>query len=140
MSENFYVPEDHLRHLAQMRQALLQLHKALVESERISYEQNLGSIGSPAHFLQLLTTDPWFAWLHPVSELIVEIDEAVDAKTPLTREMTEALLRQVRVLLVASDTGEGFSQHYFDVLQRDPDVVYAHATVMRMFHPPKPAT
>jgi hypothetical protein len=140
MSEQFYVPEDYQQHLVQMRQALLQLHKALVDSERTSYEQNISTIPSPAHFLQLLTTDPWFAWLHPVSELIVEIDEAVDAKTPLTREIAEALLRQVRVLLVASDTGEGFSQHYFDALQRDPDVVYAHATVMRMFHPPKAAT
>jgi hypothetical protein len=139
MSEPFFVPEDYQQHLAQMRQALLQLHKALVDSERFSYEQNIGTIPSPAHFLQLLTTDPWFAWLHPVSELIVEIDEAVDAKTPLTRETAEALLRQVRVLLVASDTGEGFSRHYWDALQRDPDVVYAHATVMRLFHPPKPA-
>jgi hypothetical protein len=139
MSEQFFVPEDYQQHLAQMRQALLQLHKALVDSERFSYEQNIGTIPSPGHFLQLLTTDPWFAWLHPVSELIVEIDEAVDAKTPLTRETAEALLRQVRVLLVASDTGEGFSQHYWDALQRDPDVVYAHATVMRLFHPPKSA-
>ena len=63
MSENFTVPGDFREHLAQLRAALLQLHKALVESERHSYEQNIGSITSPGHFLQLLTTDPWFAWL-----------------------------------------------------------------------------
>jgi len=39
---------------------LLQLHKALVDSERISYEQTMGPIPSPNHFLHLLTTDPWF--------------------------------------------------------------------------------
>ena len=52
---------DSRRQLAQLREALLALHKALVDSERISYEQNLGTIPSPNHFLKLLTDDPWFA-------------------------------------------------------------------------------
>ena len=50
--------------LARLREALLHLHKALVDSERVSYEQTVGTIPSPNHFLQLLTNDPWFAWLH----------------------------------------------------------------------------
>src|SRR5512137_1201965 len=114
--------------LAELREALLRLHKALVDSERASYEQTMGSIASPNHFLQLLTTDPWFAWLHPLSELIVTIDEALEAKAkvPLTPAIAEALILQARLLLVASETGEGFSQHYDDALQRDPAVVMAH--------------
>jgi hypothetical protein len=141
MSEKNPVPENFREHLAQLRESLLQLHKALVESERHSYEQNIGKIASPGHFLQLLTTDPWFAWLHPVSELIVAIDEALDAKKkqPLTREGAEVLLKQIRTLLVATETGEGFSKHYYDALQRDPDVLYAHAATMKLFHPKKPA-
>ncbi|MDR3457216.1 MAG: hypothetical protein P4N60_07200 [Verrucomicrobiae bacterium] len=139
MSEQLSAPENFREHLAQLREALLQLHKALVESERHSYEQNLGNITSPGHFLQLLTTDPWFAWLHPVSELIVAIDEALDAKQPLTRPDAEVLLKQVRTLLVATETGEGFSRHYYDALQRDPDVLFAHAATMRHFHQRKPA-
>jgi len=139
MSEKFATPENFREHLTHLREALLQLHKALVDSERHSYEQNLGTIASPGHFLQLLTTDPWFAWLHPVSELIVAIDETLDAKEPLTREGAGTLLKQSRSLLVATETGEGFSRHYFDALQRDPDVLYAHATVMKLFHFRKPA-
>jgi hypothetical protein len=138
MSENVSVPENFREHLAQLREAMMQLHKALVESERHSYEQNIGTIPSPGHFLQLLTQDPWFAWLHPVSELIVTIDEALDAKEPLTREGAEVLVKQVRGLLVASETGEGFARHYFEALQRDPDVLYAHAATMKLFHPRKP--
>ena len=138
MSEKFTPPENFREHLGQLREALLQLHKALVESERHSYEQSIGTISSPGHFLQLLTTDPWFAWLHPVSELIVAIDEALDAKEPLTRDGADILLKQVRSLLVATETGEGFSRHYFDALQRDPDVLFAHATTMKLFHSRKP--
>jgi hypothetical protein len=139
MSETISVPDNFRERLAQLREALLQLHKALVDSERHSYEQNIGTIPSPGHFLQLLTTDPWFAWLHPVSELIVAIDEALDAKAPLTREGAEILLQQVRGLLVVSETGEGFSRHYFEAVQRDPDVLFAHAAAMKLFHPRKPA-
>jgi hypothetical protein len=139
MSETVSVPDNFRERLAQLREALLQLHKALVDSERHSYEQNIGTIPSPGHFLQLLTTDPWFAWLHPVSELIVAIDEALDAKEPLTREGAEVLLKQVRTLLVISETGEGFSRHYFEAVQRDPDVLFAHAAAMKLFHPRRPA-
>ena len=126
-------PENFRERLAQLREALLHLHKALVDSERVSYEKNIGTIPSPNHFLQLLTNDPWFAWLHPISELIVTMDEALDAKAkiPLTAELAAALTKQTATLLVASETGEGFARHYFDALQRDPDVVMAHAEAAR---------
>ena len=118
--------------LPELREALLNLHKALVESERVSYEQTMGTIPSANHFLQLLTTDPWFAWLHPLSLLIVALDEAQDAKEPMTPAAAEALVKQIRLLLVASETGEGFSKHYDDALQRDPAVVMAHAGVAKL--------
>ncbi len=118
--------------LPELREALLKLHKALVDSERVTYEQTLGPITSPNHFLQLLTTDPWFAWLHPLSELVVTIDETLDAREPLTPPVADALVQQARTLLVASQTGEGFAKHYDDALQRDPDVVLAHGEVAKL--------
>lgn len=118
--------------LPELREALLKLHKALVDSERVTYEQTLGPITSPNHFLQLLTTDPWFAWLHPLSELVVTIDETLDALEPPTPPVADALVQQARTLLVASQTGEGFAKHYDDALQRDPDVVLAHGEVAKL--------
>src|SRR5580765_6007633 len=109
--------------LQQLRHALLDLHKALVDSERVSYEKTMGTIPSPNHFPQLLTHDPRFAWLHPLSELIVAMDEALDEKEPLTMVNVDALVEQTRRLLVASESGDGFPKHYFDALQREPDVV-----------------
>jgi hypothetical protein len=128
--------------LSELREALVQLHKALVDSERVSYEQTIGTIPSPQHFLQLLTTDPWFAWLHPLSLLIVAMDQALEAKRqPLTPADTAAFFQQTKELLIASEAGEGFAKHYFDALQRDPDVVLAHAAAAKFFNgrsaPPK---
>lgn len=117
---------------AAAREALLHLHKTLVDSERVGYEATVGAIQSPSHFLQLLSRDPWFAWLHPISELIVAMDEALDAAEPVTREVVDAFLKQAGQLLVASEEGEGFAGHYHVALQRDPDVVLAHAEVAKI--------
>ena len=130
--------EDLRRRLSELRLALLDLHKALVDSERVSYEKTVGQIQSPNHFLQLLTNDAWFAWLQPFSQLIVAMDEALEEKEPLTMAGLDALANQTRLLLVASESGEGFSGHYFAALQRDPDVVLAHADVSKLIGPRKP--
>jgi len=118
--------------LQELRSALLALHKSLVDSERIEYEKVIGKIQSPAQFLQLLTTDPWFAWLSPLSRLIVSIDEALDEKEPLSTRSAREFANQAEHLLVAAEQGEGFASHYHVALQRDPGVVLAHAEVAKL--------
>jgi hypothetical protein len=130
-------PEGARQRLTELRHALLKLHKSLVDSERVSYEKTIGQIKSPNHFLQLLTNDPWFAWLQPFSQLIVAMDEALDAEEPLTLAKVDALVRQSDLLLVVSETSDGFSGHYHESLQRDPDVVLAHAEVVKLRGPRK---
>lgn len=125
--------DDFRERLTHTREALLKLHKVLMGSERVGYEQTFGKIQSPYHFLQLLTSDPWFAWLRPLSQIIAAMDEALDAKKPLlTSAMVDDFRRQATALLVATEIGEGFSRHYYEALQRDPDVVFAHAEVMKV--------
>ncbi|MGD0349569.1 MAG: hypothetical protein ABSB84_04550 [Verrucomicrobiota bacterium] len=131
-------PEGARQRLTELRHALLKLHKTLVDSERVGYEKTIGKIQSPNHFLQLLTGDPWFAWLHPLSQLIVAMDETLDAEGPLTLAKVDALMRQSNLLLVTSESAEGFSGHYHAALQRDPDVVLAHAEVVKLRGPRKP--
>jgi hypothetical protein len=118
--------------LTELREALLRLHKTLLDSERATYEQTFGKIASPYQFLHLLTTDPWFAWLRPVTQLVSAMDEMLDAKLPLTVAGVDALATQAKALLVATAGGEGFSGHYDEALQRDPDVVFAHAAAARL--------
>ncbi|MDB6111664.1 MAG: uncharacterized protein JWR69_3414 [Pedosphaera sp.] len=121
--------------LQELRDPLLNLHKALVDAERVGYEKTFGAIQSPNQFLQLLTHDPWFAWLRPLSQLIVAMDEALAEKEPLTSAGVDALVNQTRRLLVPSESGEGFSRHYFDALQSDPGVVLAHGEVTKLLRP-----
>lgn len=124
--------------LLDLRHSLLDLHKKLIESERAVYEANVGPIDSPHHFFQLLTNDPWFAWLRPVSQLIVAIDEALDAQEPLTRDNVDALINESVFLLVPAKTGGEFGERYMAALQRDPQVVLAHAQVAKRIPSGKP--
>jgi hypothetical protein len=118
--------------LTALREALFMLHRTLLEAERVSYEASFGTITSPYQFLNLVTNDPWFAWLAPVTHLIAQIDEMLDAKEPLTTAGVDSLIKQAGALLVATAEGEGFSRHYDEALQRSPDVIMAHAAAAKV--------
>ena len=113
--------------LRELRNTLLSLHKALLDSERTAYELVHGQIGSPAAFLQLLINDPWFAWLRPVTTLLVQIDEGLAAKNPprTSREL-EQLMTDTRALLSPSSESDAFWKRYSNVVQRDPGVLVMH--------------
>jgi catechol 2,3-dioxygenase len=117
--------------LNELRTALLALHKALLDDATAAYELDRGRIGSAGALLQLVIHDPWFAWLHQVSEIVVRIDEmtAADAKTG--EPDAQALLEQIDRLLVPS-TGDTFAQRYYEALQRQPAVVLAHGAVKKL--------
>src|SRR4051794_40284020 len=87
------------RNLQALRESILALHKTLIESERTAYEQTFGKLESQNKFLQLLISDPWFAWLHPLSELVVVMDEALDGEEPVTAEQVKRFAEQTRALL-----------------------------------------
>ncbi len=118
-------------HLQALRQSVLHLHKTLIDSERTVYEQTFGKVESQNQFLQLLIKDPWFVWLHPLSELVVAMDEALEGEIPVTSEEVRRFDNQTRTLLRASEQGEGFGRSYYEALQREPDVVLAHAAVTK---------
>ena len=120
------------KRLGELREGLFSLHKALIASERVGYEEAFGAIGAPANFLRLLLNDPWFAWLRPLSGLMAAGDEALDGKEPLTAPRAQELIKQAFDLLKPDEEGEGFGRHYFIAMQRDPDVLLAHAAVAKL--------
>lgn len=118
--------------LTDLRNGLLALHKTLLESERATYERDIARIRSSNELLKLVLYDPWFAWLHELSELVVLIDETLDAKEPPEGIHAERLITQARELIAPNENGRGFEKRYFEALQRDPDVVLAHARTRKL--------
>jgi catechol 2,3-dioxygenase len=118
--------------LNDLRTRLLALHKALLEDARGQYEMDRGRVNGAGALLQLVINDPWFAWLHQISEIIVRIDEVAAPDTTSTEPEARSLIEQVDKLLVPSETGDPFARRYFDAIQRQPAVVLAHGDVKRL--------
>lgn len=118
--------------LRELRAALLRLHKALLDSERIVYEQSHGRISSSGEFFRLVIEHEWFSWLRPVSQLIVQIDEALSAKEPMTLKEANQLLNAAKEMLKPAEAGSTFGQHYYRAIQRDPDIALMHADVSQL--------
>src|SRR4051794_12023132 len=120
--------------LKELRHGLLRLHKTLLDLERRDYERARGRIGNSYEFLQLVLKDPWFDWLHRLSELIVQMDETLDphAETLATEADAKALIERAKALLVPAETGSEFQKNYFLALQQSPDVVLLHSDVMKL--------
>lgn len=129
-----YAPmhEGMRQRLRDLRGKLLHLHKVLLEDARATYELDRGRVGSNANLLQLVISDPWFAWLHALSELVIRIDQAAESDSPATEADASALVEQTETLLTASESAEGFAGRYYEALQRQPAVVLAHAEVRRL--------
>ncbi len=114
--------------LTAIRDALLRLHKTLLESERIPYERSKGRITSSGEFLNLVLHDEWFRWLRPLSALIVEVDEALGGDDGVREGQVAGFVEQTRNLLTHG--GQEFGPKYREVLQRDPAVLVAHGAVI----------
>jgi hypothetical protein len=128
------VADDARQRLTELRQDLLTLHKALLDSERTSYEIVHGAIPSPGAFLQLLINDNWFAWLRPITTLIVQIDEALAAKRPpADPKELERLMTDTHALLTPSREANGFWKRYSVAMQRDPAVAMLHEQMEKRF-------
>jgi hypothetical protein len=118
--------------LNDLRTALLALHKALLDDAKSAYELDRGRIASAGALLQLVIHDPWFAWLHQVSEIVVRIDEMTRADAKAVASDAQILLEQIDRLLVPSETGDTFARRYYEALQRQPAVVLAHGGVKKL--------
>ncbi len=125
--------------LADARRALLRLHQALLESERLNYERGRGRVGGSGEFLQLVINDPWFAWLRPFSEIIVRLDELLEPAQEAKEGDALGALRQAAALISPPGNGGEFARRYQEALQRSPDVVLAHSGASKSLRRPAEA-
>jgi hypothetical protein len=132
MASNHSSNDSTKQRLTELRNGLLSLHKTLLDSERAIYERDIARIASSGELLRLVLYDPWFAYLHELSQFVVLIDEALDAEDfPLGID-AERMIAQAADLMAPDENGRGFAKRYFDALQRDPDVVLAHARMRKV--------
>lgn len=121
--------------LRELRTVLLHLHKTLLDWQRAEFEQDRGPMPA-TQLLQFIFNDEAFAWLRPMSGLIVAIDEALAAKPPESPAISP-LIAQARDL-AAPAAGSAYSARYQTALQELPEAVLAHrdlVTLLKLHNP-----
>lgn len=114
--------------LRELSKALLPLHRALIHAARDDYAFAYGEIGGPAQLLQLVTDDPFFAWLKPLTAIIVDIDEMV--RVDFEADDARAIAARLEQLF-GNGPDAAFSERYRPLLQREIDVAVAHAAIRK---------
>ena len=122
--------------LDKLRHALLQLHKALLDAQRIRYERENGRVESRGELLALVLEDASFEWLRVLSALIARLDELaeadkVDDKSGDARAEMRGVIERLRTL-VRFEGNIGFTGPYREIVEAVPDALVAHVQLSRL--------
>ena len=109
-----------------VRNALLDLHRELLQAQRFLVERFAGRMSS-SELLQAATEDLRFAWLVELSQRLAELDQAIADDE---HDAAKAVVAKTRELLSPPDPGTAFGTRYLRALQDHPEVVMAHAALM----------
>jgi hypothetical protein len=126
-------PPDPVRdHLAEVRRALMRLHKSLIDSERPRFEAQRGSAVTNTQLLGALLEDEFFQWMRPFSQLMAAMDEALFGEEPVTLEGARGFVERAHALvMVPADADPAEVQPYEQARTRDPAVLFAHTELTR---------
>jgi hypothetical protein len=97
------------------------LHKALIDATQREYEKTHGRITNPYALFTIVSSDPAFAWLQPMTRAIVDLEDLAGRKQPAP---VEAEVRESQASLenLLRTEGNPFSAHYLDLVQSSPEV------------------
>jgi len=126
--------------LDKLRHALLQLHKTLLDAQRVRYERENGRVESRGELLELVLEDASFEWLRVLSALIARLDELaeadkVDDKNGDARAELRGVIERLRTL-VRFEGNDGFTGPYREIVEAVPDALVAHVQLSRLLNGP----
>ena len=125
-------PPDPVRdHLAEVRRALMRLHKSLIDSERPRFEAQRGAAVTNTQLLGALLDDPFFQWMRPFSQLMSAMDEALFGDEPVTAEGARGFVERAHALVAPVDGEPADAPPYEQARHRDPAVLFAHTELTR---------
>jgi len=130
-ARTMHTPDDEARAavrstLREVSKHLMPLHRALIDAAKDDYAFAYGPVDQPTRLLGLLNEDPFFAWLKPITSLIVDIDEMSrrDFETSEVKAVSERLEK-----FFGPSPDPEFAKQYVPILQKSVDVAVGHAAL-----------
>ena len=120
--------------LDRLTAAVRSVHKSLIDSTRRDYERIHGRIQGPYALFSLVAQDPAFAWLQPMTRLIVELEEVLGRRDPPVGGADLDQARQ-RIRNLLENEREAFAPAYRERIQRDPAVAPEHGVLRPLILP-----
>jgi hypothetical protein len=117
--------------LDKLRPALLQLHKTLLDAQRIRYERDNGRVESRGELLDLVLQDASFEWLRVLSALIARLDELAEVDDKDASGEMRGVIDRLRTL-VHFQGNSGFTDPYREIIDAVPDALVAHVQLSRL--------
>jgi hypothetical protein len=116
----------------EIRHAVLELHKGMIDAQRILYERTHGRIETTSQFLGLVLEHPEFEWIRELSALIATLDEwREEAEASSDRELDE-ILGALRGLIQPGGSHAAFTERYWRMLDATPEVLVDHVKLWRL--------
>jgi hypothetical protein len=126
-------PDDHARReqLHSLAKTLREIHSALLNSVKRDYEVTHGKVEGPLKLYQLVTNDPFFSWLRPLSGQMALLDERIDDKTKLVQSDLDGVKKIIEDLFAAKKPkAESFTANYRARVQSDGSVAALHPQLL----------
>jgi len=121
-----------------VRHSLLELHRALLDAQRIRYERDHGRIETSGEFLGLVLEHPAFEWLRELSALIAQLDEWLEGGAKAAPGDFDEILASLRSMIQAGGANTRFNKHYWEIVEEVPAVLVEHVKLWRLIAPQKP--
>jgi hypothetical protein len=116
-----------------LRHALLELHKTLLDAQRVRYEKVNGRVESRGELLDLVLRDADFEWLRVLSALIARLDELA-AEDDENKDAEIGLVLDKLRTLVRFEGNDGFTRPYREIIEAVPDALVAHVKLSRLLN------
>lgn len=125
------------RFVGELRHTLLDLHKSLMDAQRIAYERIHGRVATSGEFLGLVLEHPEFAWLRALSALIARLDEWMEEKEGMSEELA-VIVAALRGLVATEGSNVLFSTAYWKIVNDVPEALIFHVKLWRLLESVRP--
>jgi hypothetical protein len=120
---------------ADVRHGLLELHRELLDAQRIRYEREHGRIQTSGEFLGLVLEHPMFEWLRELSALIAQLDEWMENRGAASDDVFDQIVARLRSMIQPGGTNEKFNKPYWQLVEEVPEVLMEHVKLTRLMAP-----
>ena len=121
--------------VGQLRHTLLELHKAMLDAQRIEYERAHGRIETSGEFLGLVLNHPEFEWIRALSALIAQLDEWAEDADAAGEAGLDSIVEALRSLIRPEGANPAFTARYWKMVEDEPRVTVAHVKAWRLVGP-----